>query len=235
VQRYLKKVVAIHSHCVVLTKYAHSPRLRHHFHSKLHEVRTIPATITTVPPPADFGKLIEDTLKNPKLVTAKRTRLHQIVGVTQRTFFQNDGSVQAPVHCECALVHYFNNPRVASAEMRPMDYLGVSKLSCNACARFIKASNKYSNRKFYTRGCHGKWYFPWVSPPSHQLVSRTFQESMSRYIVALLESEGGARPRRNSDSSCPSPDLEGVPDINESDEAIDVKVKGEFDGALGGA
>jgi len=41
--------------------------------------------------------------------------------------------------------------------MPPMDYLGVSKLSCNACAMFIQASNKHSNTKFYARGSHGKW------------------------------------------------------------------------------
>jgi hypothetical protein len=168
--------------------------------------------------PADFGKLIEDTLKKHESVTANRTRLREIVTVTQWKFFQNDGSVQAPVHCECALVHYFNNPRVASAEMRPMDVLGVSKLSCNACARFIEASNKYSNRKFHTRGCHGKWCFPWALPPSHQQVSSTFQESMSRYIVELLVWKRVARHRSNCDTSCPWTGLEGVPEWNETDE-----------------
>jgi hypothetical protein len=211
-------VVAIHAHCVVLAKYAHSPHLRHHFHKKLPEVRSIPAIITTVSPPEDFGKLIAGTLKEHKMETAEYDRLCQIVDVTQQKFFRNDGSVKAPVHCECALIHYFNNPTVASEEIAPMNFLGVSKLSCNACAKFIQASNKYSIQKFYTRGCHGKWYFPWALPPSDQQVSSTFQESMSRYIVKLLTWRGGARPRSKSDSSCASTDLEGVPAENETDE-----------------
>ena len=74
---------------------------------------------------------------------------------TLQNFFRNDGSVQAAVHCERASVHYSNNPTVSSDEVAPMDFLGVSKLSCNACAKFIEVSNKYSSRKFHTRGCHG--------------------------------------------------------------------------------
>jgi hypothetical protein len=166
---------------------------------------------------------------------AEYDRLRWFVNVTQRKFFRNDGSVQAPVHCECALVHYFNTPTVASDEIAPVDFLGVSKLCCNACAMFIEASNKCSNREFHTRGCRGKWRFPWALPPSDQQVSSTFQESMSRYIVELLVWKGAARPRSNSDSSSPSTDLEGVPDESETNRTIEVLAMREFERVFGGS
>ena len=216
-------MVAIHENCAVLTKYAHSPRLRRHFHNKLPEVRSIPAIITTVPLPADLGMSIKDVLERHESKTADEARLRRIVIETQQKFFRNDGSVQAPVHCECALVHYFNKQTVSSVEVPPMNFLGVSKLSCNACVRFIKASNEYSNWKFHTRGCHGKWYFPWASPPSDQQVSSSFQESMSRYIVKLLVWKRVARPRSNRDSCWTA--LDGVPDRSETDEINEARAR----------
>jgi len=217
-ERYLKKVVAIHTHCTVLTKYAHSPRLRHHFHSKSLEVRSVPPIITTVPRPSDLGKLIEDTLEGSDSQTDDSDLLEEIISVTHKRYFRNGGSVQAPVHCECALVYHFNNPTLPSDQSTTtlMDYLGVSKLSCNACARFIEASNKHSKRKFYTRGCHGKWYFPWAPPQSNQQVSRTFRDTMSSYIANMLAYQGVERPSVQSDSSLPSTDSDPGPRVDEA-------------------
>jgi len=45
-------------------------------------------------------------------------------------------------------------------------YIGVSKLSCRPCNLWIKCHNELSPSKFYTRGCHGKWYWPWGLPKS---------------------------------------------------------------------
>jgi len=158
----------------------------------LSEVRSIPAIITTVPPAADFGKLIEDTLEAHESETADDTRLRRIASVTQRKFLRNDTSVQAPVHCECVLVHYFNDPTVASDEIPPINFLGVSKLSCIACARFIEASNKYRNRKFYTRGCRGKLYFPWALPPSGQRIASAFKRAR---LATLSNCWSGEEPQ----------------------------------------
>ena len=43
-------------------------------------------------------------------------------------------------------------------------YIGVSKLSCSACQMWIDGYNKRGGREFYTRGSHGKWYWPWALP-----------------------------------------------------------------------
>ena len=108
-----------------------------------------------------------------------------------------------------------------------MPIILTSKLSCNACPRFIEASNKCSNWKFHTRGCHGKWYFPWGFPPSDQQVSSAFEESMSRYIVEVLLIEGVARSRRNSNRYWT--DVEGLPQNRETYKANKARARKMFE------
>ena len=73
--------------------------------------------------------------------------------------------------------------------LAPTNFLGVIvSYLATACARFIEASNEYSNRKFHTRGCHGNWYIPWALPPSDQQVSSTFPRtpfSLHRQTIGL--------------------------------------------------
>jgi hypothetical protein len=58
---------------------------------------------------------------------------------------------------------------------------------------------------------------------------------MSRYIVELLVWKRVARHRSNSDTSCPWTGLEGVPEWNETDDAIDVWAKEQFESTFGGS
>ena len=46
----------------------------------------------------------------------------------------------------------------------PFSYIGISKLSCSTCQIWIEGYNEKVGPGFYTRGCHGKWYFPWAIP-----------------------------------------------------------------------
>ncbi|PUU81777.1 hypothetical protein B9Z19DRAFT_1121680 [Tuber borchii] len=46
----------------------------------------------------------------------------------------------------------------------PFSYLGMSKLSCAPCQLWIQGNNTLPGRTFYTRGTHGKWYWPWGMP-----------------------------------------------------------------------
>jgi len=49
-------------------------------------------------------------------------------------------------------------------EVPPFGYIGVSKLSCASCQLWIQGNNTLPGRSFYTRGTHGKWYWPWAMP-----------------------------------------------------------------------
>jgi len=40
-------------------------------------------------------------------------------------------------------------------------YIGVSKLSCAPCHLWIQGYNEKCRPRFYTRGTHMKWYWPW--------------------------------------------------------------------------
>jgi len=64
---------------------------------------------------------------------------------------------------------------------------------------YIEASNNHGRNKFYTRGSHHKWYFPWALPSSKPQVVEAFHDSITRYIANMLSKSGGARPRRLSD------------------------------------
>jgi len=43
-------------------------------------------------------------------------------------------------------------------------YITVSKLSCAPCQLWIEGYNSLPGPSFYTRGNHGKWYWPWMMP-----------------------------------------------------------------------
>jgi hypothetical protein len=120
--------------------------------------------------------------------------------------FGSKGFVKAPVHCECALIYHLNKP---ATNIPPVGYLGVSKLSCSACKIFIDVWNQNNTRgrKFLTRGCHGKYYFPWALPPSlDQKTATAFVASITDYIAKSLKEAGVVRSRRLGESTCPSSD-----------------------------
>ena len=62
------------------------------------------------------------------------------------------------IHCECKIVQHFRTP---GNDIPLFNYLAVSKLSCGACRVWFKAFNELGKQKFYTRGSHGAWYWPW--------------------------------------------------------------------------
>jgi len=82
----------------------------------------------TDPLPANIAKVIEDILEGHNSKVTNDALLRRFAVRAQRTFILNDGSIQVPVHCECGLVDYFNNPTLVSYEMSPVNILGVSNV-----------------------------------------------------------------------------------------------------------
>lgn len=91
-----------------------------------------------------------------------------------------------------------------------MSYIGVSKLSCAACDAVFSAWNTQSSRKYFCRGSHGKWYFPWAVPTgwNPSAVSDDVMIERTYGIIAAHLSRSwhsfGMATRRFSDSSVPS-------------------------------
>lgn len=74
-------------------------------------------------------------------------------------------SGNCPVHSECALIEYMETSTEGGWDkIPPFNYIGVSKLSCGACRTWIQTFNQQGGKKFYTRGSHGRWYWPWGMP-----------------------------------------------------------------------
>ena len=104
------------------------------------------------------------------------------------------------VHCECALIHRLMTKDGSNWDnVLPFNYIGVSKPSCSACYLWIEAFNDQGGRKFYTRGSHGKWYWPWVMPESGEDLKQRLMEKVSKLYLKFEDSSNpdtaGARPR----------------------------------------
>ncbi|KAL0631767.1 hypothetical protein Q9L58_009357 [Maublancomyces gigas] len=81
------------------------------------------------------------------------------VGTLPRT---SDGIV----HCECSLVARFH--RDPPQRQPPINYIGVSKLSCAGCYSWLQAYNDTYDLKYHTQGTHGRWYPNWAIPSTVQ-------------------------------------------------------------------
>ena len=199
--RYLRKLITIHTHIDCLVHNAHSPRLRHHFYKKF-SVETVnrPRVAVAMPKPQDWEAVVAGVLKLPDPLANHGPRLTRLLQ-TLRT--RNSGTIRAPVHCECALItHYQNRPKSIS-DMAPLEYIGVSKLSCKACALFFEVSNPLTSSRFCTRGSHQKWYFPWAMPECDPKIGDNFVAQLANYLCCSLEIEGIAKSEY-SDSSAGS-------------------------------
>jgi len=103
-------------------------------------------------------------------------------------FKTESGNWKCPVHCECRLIQYLKTRRGDQWDrVPPFNYIGVSKLSCGACHIWMEASNEYG-QKFYTRGSHGKWYWPWGIPGRGGNVADVMaQKVLDKYRVCLTD------------------------------------------------
>ena len=210
---YLRKLVTINTHIDCLAHYAHSPRLRRHFYNKKFSVETVSQLHATVvmPKPQDWKRVVTDVLESvPDLLVNHGPRLTDMLVTLRR---RNRGTVRAPVHCGCALIaHYQSRPK-SIPDVAPLEYIGVSKLSCKACVLFFEVSNSLTSSRFCTRGSHHKWYFPWAMPKCDPKISDEFVVRLANYLSQALEFQGIAR-RKYSDSSA------GSDESNKEDEEL---------------
>lgn len=208
---YLLKLVTIHTYIDCL---ARSPRLRRHFFNKEFTVVTVcqPRVPVSMPEARDWEKVVEDALKLSNLLDYSNSKLRSLF----ETLKSQPGYLRAPVHCECALItHYQNRPNSKSV-VAPLEYIGVSKLSCKACVLFFEASNKVASSRFCTRGLHQKWYFTWVMPKCGPEIRDEFASHLVKYLANALQVRGIAR-RRYSDSSAGTMESDGESEEDPSD------------------
>ncbi|RPA93210.1 hypothetical protein L873DRAFT_1816292 [Choiromyces venosus 120613-1] len=158
-RRALEKLTSLPCHIETLFRFAHSPRLRPALQYRLF-TSAVPGMTHTVKLPASP----EEWKSFLEVACHKRYDFQKTHAVELAERFGSSKWV-CPVHCECGLIQYLRTRQGNEWDhIPPFSYIGVSKLSCSACRIWIEALNEQSGRKFYTRGSHGKWYWPWGIP-----------------------------------------------------------------------
>lgn len=113
---------------------------------------------------------------------------HEVDAITAgvKAVYSLDLSEAAPVtckaivHCECSLIAKLNlDPAPVGW---PINYIGVSKLSCAACYAWIKAFNDTQPVKYQTRGSHGRWHPWWAMPTAVQLQGPDMIAAMNQVV-----------------------------------------------------
>ena len=155
-----------------------------------------------MPEPQDWKRVVAEVLELPGLLANPSDRLTSLL-TTLGT--KNSGTIRAPVHCECALIAHYQNRHKSTSDVAPLGYIGVSESSCRACALFFEVSNSFASSRFYTRGSHQKWYFPWAMPECDLKISDEFVARLANHLCPALELRYAAG-RMLSDSSAASGD-----------------------------
>ncbi|KAG0124781.1 hypothetical protein HOY82DRAFT_633631, partial [Tuber indicum] len=182
-RRALEKLTSLPRHIESLLGFAHSPRLRPALQYQL-SISAVPKMTQTVKLPAST----EEWKSFVDVACHKRYDFRKAHAVE---LVEKFGSRQwvCPVHCECALIQYFHSRRGDQWDrVPPVNYIGVSKLSCSACHIWIEAFNDRSGRKFYTGGSHGKWYWPWGVPRAEgPAVELMVQRVRDKYLGPAIQ------------------------------------------------
>jgi hypothetical protein len=184
--RFVKKVLYIHANAEILLRFAFSERLQPfldpsmHFNLRQCSLKPFRSPCRMPPTPEAWERIIREALEaapinNPceDAIRALTRDLSDKWRTPRMTMF---------VHCELVLAVHFREEKKSQPNLlNPVQHIGVSKLSCQACNVFLEVFNstaKPGDPRFVTRGCHGKSYFPWGFPMlnfNHQL--RTFIRS----------------------------------------------------------
>ncbi|RPA93212.1 hypothetical protein L873DRAFT_1793772 [Choiromyces venosus 120613-1] len=198
-RRALEKLTSLPRHIETLFRFAHSPRLRPALQYRLF-TSAVPGMTHTVKLPASP----EEWKSFLEVACHKRYDFQKTHAVELAEHFGSSKWV-CPVHCECGLIQYLRTRQGNQWDhIPPFSYIGVSKLSCSACRIWIEALNERSGQKFYTRGSHGKWYWPWGIPRAEGPVVGVMARKVLDECLTYLAS--GKHQRSGSESSGASSD-----------------------------
>ena len=158
----MRKLSIFHCSTSVLLRWAESPRLR----PTLKE----PILITTIasqtkypicPPTTKEGwiSLIKDVMERAKFEPTDVSLINFAEEAMKRHSNPEPGRVM--VHCELALLEQYKRQKGTTP---PVNYIAVSKLSCEPCRLYIQAFNNSLYTTYCTAGGHEKYYNPWGAP-----------------------------------------------------------------------
>lgn len=216
-RRHIEKLTSNHRYFRALIAFAHSPRLRSAFTRKRFVERVSLDDITPdgeieLPTTAKSWANLLDDLCDGYQFAIQSEKAQPIIQYL--TDHHHTDAVPHKVHSECALVAHYDHQRTSKTNYTPaFAYLGVSKLSCKPCHLWLSAYNERPGvPKFYTRGSHGSWYFPW-SPPTIAGWNPRLETAMEKACLGYLGVRGVLRS--NSDSTVASGETSWEDDADE--------------------
>lgn len=229
-RRHIEKLTSNHRYFRALIAFAHSPRLRLAFTLKMSvEIVSLPeitpgGLINVPTDPPSWARVLQDLCQQHQF-RVDEERAQPILDYLGR--HHHTATVAHRVHSECALVAHYDGLRTSSSNYTPaFSYIGVSKLSCKPCHLWLSAYNARLNvPKFYTRGSHGKWYFPW-SPPIIAGWNPGLESTMETACVDYLGIRGALRSA--SDSTIASGETNWAEDDDELKEREERTRKAEL-------
>ncbi|RPB04948.1 hypothetical protein L873DRAFT_1186882 [Choiromyces venosus 120613-1] len=226
-RRALEKLTSLPRHIETLFRFAHSPRLRPalRYHLFISAVPKKAHTVKLPTSPEEWKSFLE-------VACYKHNNFQETQAVELAKGFGSSKWV-CPVHSECGLIQCLQTRQGNQWDrVPPFSYIGVSKLSCSACRIWIETFNEQCGPKFYTRGSHGKWYWPWGIPRAEgPLVGVMARKVLDEYFAHL---ESQKLLRSNSVSSGVSSDgaEHGLSDDHRKDaEAVGAAIVQEYGGS----
>lgn len=208
VVEYLRKVAFFPTSVRTLMQLASSRRLRFRFLlNKRLEVRYVSANVG--------GELItlpeQPVLQEPALA-ALRSKCkgfppnHPTPGTSEH--LKRPTAIRVPIHCGVAVTLYV----LSDKRLPALPYIGVSKLSCLACWKFLSCLRK-KKPGFHTRGASGKANFPWTYPGQQLSKSTTkdhadaiyeefYSEMAGRYTDCIFERPWSGASTEDEDLQC---------------------------------
>ncbi|KAG0128493.1 hypothetical protein HOY82DRAFT_24952 [Tuber indicum] len=216
-RRALTKLTSLSRHIDSLIGFAHSPRLRPtlQYEISIFPVPNQPRNVRLPTSRKEWESFLETAYGD-----HESSQEANAVKLSQRFRFEN---YECPVHCECALIQYLQvNQHNDWDNISAFSYIGVSKLSCSACRTWIEAFNQQGGPQFYTRGSHGKWYWPWGLPREESLeeVGQSLGGKMAlKVFKEYLTQMGLPKPRGRKPSDSSGVSESGAEDRLADDEA----------------
>ncbi|KAA8896161.1 hypothetical protein FN846DRAFT_921812 [Sphaerosporella brunnea] len=215
--RFFNKVTLIHGSIAELESAACSTRLYRLFRKKLFvEIVDHPRMTVTLPTSKDaWVTLIDMALNTAQPLKPIEPRVIQSTAAALSTRF-SDKSVSCEIHCECKILQRFAT--TTTYKIKPINYIGVSKLSCTGCTAVFDSYNELQNsqgHRFYTRGAHGKWYFPWFLPKvgggekQIDFTNRVYMKlagQYAQYLKTVALSDSGALSEGSQEVSAGTPE-----------------------------
>lgn len=168
-RRHIEKLTSHHRYFRALIEFAKSPRFRLAFTLKFSiEIVSLPqitpAGLIDLPTSDPSWVQLLEKLCHEHGFRVELERVQPILDYLGH--HHHDTTVPHQVHSECAIVAHYDRLRSTTRHYTPaFSYIGVSKLSCKPCHLWLSAYNARPDMpKFYTRGSHGRWHFPWSAP-----------------------------------------------------------------------